>query len=600
MKRKTIITSIFFIITALCLLVGVGCKKETQPENPDDNPKDDILIRYELNEQNDTYQLKKAITIPDLFEIPETYNNKPVTVIGEFAFSSISNLKEIKLPTSIISIENGAFMNCTNLEKINIPDSVEKIETDAFYLCDKLQYTVINDIKYLDDWLVSPVDTSKTEYNLKESTRGILAEAFKNCEVMNKISIPESVKYIGDFAFETTALKSLTLNDGLKFMGSNIVYGCTALDEINISENNQYFKIIDDVVYSKDQTQLYIYPHYNNSYICQVVDGAEVIMPYAFETTLVETVNLPTTLKKISEGAFFRANHLITMSINSVIEEVGVRAFYGCNDLSSVVFPEGLTSIGDEAFYECTNLMNVSLPASLENIGQNILKRCVKIRDLGIPYLLDSEGISIVSILFENALGVPDTIRKLDVFGGTKIDKLSIGVFQNLTNVSLPQTFSEMEEGVFNNFKELAAVRIDINNPVYKSDNGVLYNKAGTELIYYPVAKQDVAYSILNTTKVIKSGAFNGIKGTIRLIIPDSVTTIQTNAFTDSEALKTINIPNSVINISQNAFNKLPNVVIDVDFDTAPITWSTKWYGDLKNKAVDLSISDRDNQIIWK
>lgn len=604
MKKRNMFSGLLLILVMGCFMIGSGCKREPESGTHIDQPLEDLVL-YESFKFRHEYQLKKAISISDIFEIPETYNNDPVTTIGEFAFANLTNVKEIKLPSSIKVIERGAFMGCSNLEKINIPSSVEIIKNDAFYLCDKLNYRFVDDVQYLDNWLVRAVDLTKSEYNIKKTTMGILEEAFKDCEAMNKITIPESVQFIGDFAFDTTAITSLSLGENLKHMGSNIVYGCTALREIIISEKNAAFEVIDDVVYSKAtfrnsfKKDLYIYPRYNNRYNYEVVIGTRAIMPYAFENTLVETVTLPETLTIISEGAFFKANHLTTLAINTAIKEIGVRAFYGCNDLSSALFPNGLKSIGDEAFYECSNLVMVSLPATLETIGKNILKKCQKIRELSIPYLINEHNESIIPILFESNLNIPQTIEKLDILGGTAIDKENLGFFQNLENISISETISTIEEGVFNLFKGLTAVRVDINNQVYRSDNGVLYTKDGTEIIYYPIAKQDATYTLLNTTKVIRTNAFKDTIGTIRVIIPDGVTTIQTEAFVDSEALKTINIPSSVINISQNAFNRLPNVVIDVDLEVSPVTWSNKWYGNLKNAAQDPTINERDNQIIW-
>ena len=49
-------------------------------------------------------------------EIPATYNGKPVTEIGNSAFSSCTSLTSITIPNSVTSIGYNTFEGCTSLE----------------------------------------------------------------------------------------------------------------------------------------------------------------------------------------------------------------------------------------------------------------------------------------------------------------------------------------------------------------------------------------------------------------------------------------------------------------------------------------------------
>lgn len=60
-------------------------------------------------------------------EIPSEHNGRPVTQIGDRAFSDCNVLTSITIPESVTSIKFGAFLDCVNLVDITIPDGVTLI-----------------------------------------------------------------------------------------------------------------------------------------------------------------------------------------------------------------------------------------------------------------------------------------------------------------------------------------------------------------------------------------------------------------------------------------------------------------------------------------
>ena len=73
-----------------------------------------------------------------------------LTTIGQWAFSTCSNLTSITVPDSVTTIGMGAFEHCTSLTSITIGNSVTSIGDDPFLNCTSL--TIINFAGTTEQW----------------------------------------------------------------------------------------------------------------------------------------------------------------------------------------------------------------------------------------------------------------------------------------------------------------------------------------------------------------------------------------------------------------------------------------------------------------
>jgi hypothetical protein len=104
-----------------------------------------------------------------------------------------------------------------------------------------------------------------------------------------------------------------------------------------------------------------------------------------------------------------------------------------------------------------------------------------------------------------------------------------IDTYTNLgevTSVTIPATTVTIGQQPFRNEGKLQEIIVDKDNPKYKSIDGVLYSKDGTELIQYPTKKTGTSFAVPNTVTSIVWCAFSSLQYLVNLSLPSSVDSI--------------------------------------------------------------------------
>lgn len=156
----------------------------------------------------------KKITLPSTLK-----------TVGYCDFDSCINLEEVVISEGVTNIGGYMFNGCISLKEIYIPSTVTNIGVNAFSKCDSLEKMVVSENNKVYDSRQQCNAIIKTSENMLDlgcsnttipnNIESIGDSAFANCKTLEEIIIPESVRYIGVWAFE--------LCDNLKsvyFMGN--------------------------------------------------------------------------------------------------------------------------------------------------------------------------------------------------------------------------------------------------------------------------------------------------------------------------------------------------------------------------------------------
>ena len=363
-----------------------------------------------------------------------------------------------------------------------------------------------------------------TYMNRARKVTSIGESAFGNCLELSSVSLGSNVTSIGEWAFSgCRGLTTIEIYNSVTSIGKGAFCFCTNLTSFSVDEANNYFKSINGVLMSKDETILVAYP------------------PRRIETTYI----IPNGVTSIGEGAFYSCDGLTSIKIPNSVISIGVDAFNQCTSLTSIEIPNSVTNIGGFAFYGCYGLKKV--------IVSDIAAWCsIKFgsndaNPLGYAgHLYSDENTEIKDLVIPNSVTSIGNIAFIGCFG--------------LTSITIPSCVTSIGNYAFSGCSGLTSVTI--GNSVTSIGNYAFSGCSGLTSVTIP-----------NSVTNIGKSAFYGCAGLTSVTIPNSVTSISEYTFYNCSGLTSVTIPNSVTSIGEYTFYNcsgltsvtIPNSVTSID-----------------------------------
>ena len=291
------------------------------------------------------------------------------------------------LGKSVETIGENVFLNSDSLTSITVDE-----ENPYFMVDDGVLYS-----KDKRELLYCPKNFSGI-YRVAEEVKRIGKSAFRNCNQLTEIVLPEGLEVIGDTAFYgCTQLKQISLPKSVSQIGAYAYKGCPlqgTLDLMNIKD---------------------------------IGEGA-------FEgRTGLTSVVLPENLLRIEASLFQGCTGLTVVNIPQCVTAIGTSAFASCSRLQSVAIPDEVERIEDYAFKGCSNMKHLAIGNSVKKIGVEAFGECRRLKSLSIPASVDSILSSFVDCDSVSSLELKDGNRPILIEGkcfnggNMMIDTLYIG-----------------------------------------------------------------------------------------------------------------------------------------------------------------------------
>lgn len=268
------------------------------------------------------------------------------------------------------------------------------------------------------------------------------------CNRLISITIPNSVKSIGSYAFDgCSRLTSINIPKNVEEIGSWTFAG-NNISSITVDKENMYFD-------SRN----------NCNAIIRKEDNALI---QGCKNTVV-----PETTKKIAQGAFERCRDLESITLPNGLSSIDYAAFWECTGLTSIIIPKSVTSIGGAAFCKCWNLKDVTIHVNSELSIFSQAFECmgaerIKMYGETLPAFADDVLLSYSGFYDATTLYVPSSLYD---------EYSSISPWSNYKNiVKLPDEPINLVDGeTFTNKKERNGQEISYTRTFYHTKWQALY-----------------------------------------------------------------------------------------------------------------------------
>ena len=334
--------------------------------------------------------------------------------------------------------------------------------------------------------------------------------AFKACNYISGIIVPDSVISIGNEAFKLCYnLTNIFISDSVEYIGDDAFYGCDDLSMIikypEFTKLNSSFAINYAVennikIILEDENQYVFY-----DLVIEYSKEGFVITKYQGNSDRLvlpsEIIGIPVI--GIDSNAFSNCKNLESIQIPDSVYKISYKAFNGCDGLSlinvnkdnkvlcsqngilfdkkrselikvpqcisnNIEIPNTVTSIGKYAFSGCSSLTSITIPNSVTSIGRYAFSGCSSLTSITIP----------------------DSV--------TDIDDHAFDCCKSLTSVTIPDSVTSIRWGVFSNCTSLK--RIIIPDSVTSIDWGAFF-KCDDLVIYASETSYALNYAKENKIK---------------------------------------------------------------------------------------------------
>ncbi|MDE5942023.1 MAG: leucine-rich repeat domain-containing protein [Muribaculaceae bacterium] len=317
--------------------------------------------------------------------------------IGKKCFS-YNPLTSVTIPENVVYLGGESFGHNSRLVSIEY-NAVAASTTDVygnaedpFWQSSADRITFGKNVRIIPDRLFRGMTGCNAAVaELPEGLERIGEMAFCGMGSVTDINLPESLRYIGDYAFSETSLKKIVLGEAIEYVGNEafgdirtmecVEYNCVAAKSAHYTYVSQLGPVevwgkpfkgttASSVTFGDKVADIPASFFEDSRFDCEIwlPDGV-ALGKYAFYQSGIAGIRLPADMTEIPEGLCGFCDNLSSVIFPEDAERIDKYAFDVCRSLSVSELPKSLRSIGERAFLEVRFDSDLILPPYLETIG---------------------------------------------------------------------------------------------------------------------------------------------------------------------------------------------------------------------------------------
>ncbi len=255
-----------------------------------------------------------------------------IKLVPAYTFIGATALTNISIPSSVTAIGDGAFESCSSLNALSFPPNVKSIGKSAFLGTAFGLFVIPGTVTEIGDWAFMDCKALGTvRFEQGSGTLELGDGVFKNCINLNNVTLPKRVGKVagGETSYYSifsgcTSLTGAALEAGTAYVPKNAFAFAPAL--VNVTIPSSVKTIGDNAFAGCVRLGTLTMPQNLTS-----------LGRNAFSECISLTgITIPNKVKKIPDYCFFRCSVLSEIRLPDSITEVGHRSFDECIAIDKV------------------------------------------------------------------------------------------------------------------------------------------------------------------------------------------------------------------------------------------------------------------------
>ena len=348
------------------------------------------------------------------------------------------------------------------VSEVEIPDDVREYLDDKSISLANEHVSLLCDSCFAGSYLKT-IDLTGIKY--------IGNKVFNKCAFITDIVIPDSVLYVGTNTFDSSGLKTLSVQCELPVIPAGM---CT---------NTKLTKIE------------FKYPQYIKKVGNASFKGAPIAAPFFMSDYYKGTSGYE--LLSVDTDAFANCTSIKTLDMPENLISIGQKAFSGCTSLTDINCGINLLGIDQDSFNGCTALININFNDKLIAIGGGSFQGCTSLK-----------SVTNIPSSIEDWVVTDSKTKKGKGFGD--------GIFSGCSSLEiceLPPSLTRIPQNTFYGCSKLTTVTGDFNN---SGDNFTIIDSSAFEKC------TSLSKVLLKNVETVDASAFAGCTKLEKVDLPSA------------------------------------------------------------------------------